>query len=148
MNFYLKFGKQILTGILAICFLSTVATILLWAWSTLFFLSIFTGGLPLILLGGFLGSMFWGINLCYSKTKKILIAKYMVSNCTAAILLLFILSSLPLSRYTGPNSENISLLLTNEIIGSMIAYLLFSGLAFFVTKYRLNKSLNGYSPKI
>ena len=130
------------------CFLSIVVTIFLWQWSTLLFLSIFTAGLPIILLGGVLSNLFRGINLCYSKTKNALIKKYMLSNGTVAALLLLTLSLVPLSRYTGPNSENVSLLLTNTIIGSMVAYLLFSDLAFFVTKYRINRFSNDCHPKI
>jgi hypothetical protein len=139
MNIFFKFSKQILTTIIALCYLSIIVTLFLWYGSNLIFLSIFTFGIPLIIAGAILYIPLRGVKLCYSKTKDELIMKYMFSNSTVLLFLLFILSSQPLSRYAGPNNEYIPPLLTTSIIVSMVAYLFFSAIAFIVTKDRLNK---------
>lgn len=139
MNIFIKFKKQIMTSILAMCYLAIIVTLFLWYGPTLLFLSIFTLGIPLVIAGAILYIPLRGVDLCYSKTKDELIMKYMFSNSTVLVFLLIVLSSLPLSRYAGPNNEYISSFLTIAIIGSMVAYLFFSAVAFFVTKHEFSK---------
>lgn len=128
-----------LTSILAICYLSIIVTLFLWYGPILIFLSVFTFGIPLVIAGAILYIPLRAIKMSYSKTKDELIIKYMFSNSTVLLLLLLILSSLPLSRYVGPGEEHISPILTTAIIGSMVAYLLFSTITVIVTKQWLEK---------
>ena len=139
MNIFIKFKKQIMTSILATCYLAIIVTLFLWYGSNIIFLSIFTFGIPLVIAGAILYIPLRGVKLCYSKTKDELIMKYMFSNSTVLLFLLFLLSSRPLSRYAGPNTEYIPPFLTTSIIVSMVAYLFFSSIAFVITKKEINK---------